>query len=365
MAALARRARTLGDLLGSGAGRYARLDDHGPDARQPRGAARRRVLRACAARASTDSRTRGQRSSAALPIVLYEPDPGRRRAAAAEPRRAELESAARRARARVLRGGREPTIVGVTGTNGKTTVAYLLAQVLSRPQAPVRVRRHVGLRRAAGDHGARFDDAGLPHAAPRARGARRAARRDGSLVARAEAGPRRRPRRSTRPCSRISRAIISTSTATSRATATRSAGCSRCRGSQYAVLNADDPFAATIAAALGARLHARCARACAARPSSCRRGSGARTWTELELDVCGQVRRRAPRVEAHRRVQRRESARRRSARCSRKACRCRRRARRSARRSRRRAAWKCSAGRRTGRGSSSTTRTRPTRCSAC
>ena len=28
----------------------------------------------------------------------------------------------------------EPTIIGVTGTNGKTTVAYLLAQVLSQPQ---------------------------------------------------------------------------------------------------------------------------------------------------------------------------------------------------------------------------------------
>jgi UDP-N-acetylmuramoyl-L-alanyl-D-glutamate--2,6-diaminopimelate ligase len=30
----------------------------------------------------------------------------------------------------------KPTIVGITGTNGKTTVAYLLAQVLSQPQRP-------------------------------------------------------------------------------------------------------------------------------------------------------------------------------------------------------------------------------------
>ena len=146
----------------------------------------------------------------------------------------------------------------MTGTNGKTTVAYLLAQVLEPTAAAVRLRRHarvMACRRRSLAHGLTTPD--CAHAAPRARGARRAARRDGSVVARARRRTASRASRSTRPCSRISRAIISTSMAISRATARRSAGCSRCRGLQYAVLNADDPFAATIAAG-SARPVARC-----------------------------------------------------------------------------------------------------------
>ena len=105
MAALAERDRTLGDLLGAGAGGYARLGvtDLTLDSRAVRpGAA---FLAVPGARehglkyAATGARARrGHRAVRARS--------GKRRAAAAELRGAELESAARRARARVLRGGR-------------------------------------------------------------------------------------------------------------------------------------------------------------------------------------------------------------------------------------------------------------------
>ncbi len=60
-------------------------------------------------------------------IVLYEPS-AVYAATPPQPSLAvpNLKSAARRARARVLRDAAgEPTLIGVTGTNGKTTVAYL------------------------------------------------------------------------------------------------------------------------------------------------------------------------------------------------------------------------------------------------
>ena len=88
-------------------------------------------------------------------VVLYEPDVRR----SGEPPQPSLAVPSLKARlgelARAFYAAAEPTIVGVTGTNGKTTVAYLLAQVLSRPRAPCAYVGTLGLRRAAGDHGAR------------------------------------------------------------------------------------------------------------------------------------------------------------------------------------------------------------------
>ena len=101
-----RRARTLGDLLGSGAGGYARLviTDLTLDSRAVRPGAAFVALRGaprarpqvCAAR----------RFGAGAAIVLYEPSDGCGEPPQPSLARAELESTARRARARVLRRGR-------------------------------------------------------------------------------------------------------------------------------------------------------------------------------------------------------------------------------------------------------------------
>jgi UDP-N-acetylmuramoyl-L-alanyl-D-glutamate--2,6-diaminopimelate ligase len=135
MAAIARRERTLGDVLGSAAGRYARLaiTDLTLDSRA--------VVPGAAFVALRGGRDHGIRHAVqaldrGAAIVLYEQgddvgDPPQPSLAVAglHARLGELARAFYAAAA-------EPTIVGVTGTNGKTTVAYLLAQALSQPQAP-------------------------------------------------------------------------------------------------------------------------------------------------------------------------------------------------------------------------------------
>jgi UDP-N-acetylmuramoyl-L-alanyl-D-glutamate--2,6-diaminopimelate ligase len=133
MAARATRERTLGDVLGAGAGRFARLavTDLTLDSRAVRPGAAFVALRG--------GREHGLKyAKAALgsgaAIVLYEPGDD-----AGEPPQPSLAVPALRARlgelARAFYAwGVQPTIVGVTGTNGKTTVAYLLAQALSEPQ---------------------------------------------------------------------------------------------------------------------------------------------------------------------------------------------------------------------------------------
>jgi len=134
MAALARRPRTLGDLLGAGAGRYARLEitDLTLDSRAVRPGAAFFALPGAREHGLAYARAALDRGAA---VVLYEPgsDLG-------EPPQPSLAVPSLRARlgelARAFYAAAEPTIVGVTGTNGKTTVAYLLAQVLSRPRAP-------------------------------------------------------------------------------------------------------------------------------------------------------------------------------------------------------------------------------------
>jgi UDP-N-acetylmuramoyl-L-alanyl-D-glutamate--2,6-diaminopimelate ligase len=135
MAALARRERTLGDVLGSAAGRYARLaiTDLTLDSRA--------VVPGAAFVALRGGRDHGIRHAVqaldrGAAIVLYEQgdDVG-------DPPQPSLAVSSLQARLGELArtfyaAAGEPTIVGVTGTNGKTTVAYLLAQTLSQPQAP-------------------------------------------------------------------------------------------------------------------------------------------------------------------------------------------------------------------------------------
>jgi UDP-N-acetylmuramoyl-L-alanyl-D-glutamate--2,6-diaminopimelate ligase len=135
MAALASGDRTLGEILGSDAGPHARMavTDLTLDSREVRPGAAFVALegaREHGLRYAADALARG------AAIVLYEPSavytdapqpslavPGLRR------RVGELARA-------FFATHPSPSIVGVTGTNGKTTVAYLTAQALSAPQRP-------------------------------------------------------------------------------------------------------------------------------------------------------------------------------------------------------------------------------------
>jgi UDP-N-acetylmuramyl tripeptide synthase len=161
MAAKALRARTLGDLLGKGAGGYARLGitDLTLDSRAVRPGAAFVALRG--------GREHGvkyaqQALDLGAAIVLYEPGEG-----VGEPPHPSLAVPQLKARLGELARAffmpaAAPTIVGVTGTNGKTTIAYLLAQAAA---TAVRVRGNARLRRAARAHDARAHDAGLPDSA--------------------------------------------------------------------------------------------------------------------------------------------------------------------------------------------------------
>ncbi len=89
----------------------------------------------------------------------------------------------------------EMQVVGITGTNGKTTTAYLVSSDLRSRGHPMRDARHGGVpdwRRAA--RGDAHDARSARRSAPPARDGRPWKRRlrDGSVVARAGASPRRR-----------------------------------------------------------------------------------------------------------------------------------------------------------------------------
>ena len=135
MAVLRARGRTLGDLLGSAAGGYARLaiTDLTLDSRQVGPGAAFVAVPGQREHGLKFARQALERGAA---IVLY--DPSGAQAAPPEPclavpnLKARLGELARAFYATAAM----PTLVGVTGTNGKTTVAYLLAQVLSQPQRP-------------------------------------------------------------------------------------------------------------------------------------------------------------------------------------------------------------------------------------
>jgi len=135
MAALAVARRTLGDLLGSDAGNHARLaiTDLVLDSRQVRPGAAFVAVSGGRDHGLAHAHEALQRGAA---VVLYEPsnvfiDPPEPSIAVPN-LKARLGEIARAFYVAAVK----PTIVGITGTNGKTTVAYLLAQALSQPQRP-------------------------------------------------------------------------------------------------------------------------------------------------------------------------------------------------------------------------------------
>ncbi len=133
MAALATRGRTLGEILGTDAGAFARLPltDLTLDSRE--------VIPGAAFVALEGAKEHGLRYAAdalarGAAIVLYEPS-----AVYADPPSPSLAVPNLKARLGELARAffatlPEPALIGVTGTNGKTTVAYLAAQALSVPQ---------------------------------------------------------------------------------------------------------------------------------------------------------------------------------------------------------------------------------------
>ena len=127
---------------------------------------------------------------------------------------------------------RELRVVGITGTNGKTTTAYLVSEPVRGGGHPLRHARHGRLpdrRRGARRRPARRPEAADIQQMLREMVKRRVRRlRDGGVVARARPAPRRRGSSSPPASSRTSRATTSTTTATWSRTSGRSAGCSRC-----------------------------------------------------------------------------------------------------------------------------------------
>ena len=133
MPAVVPSARTLGELLGAAAGGYSRLaiTDLTLDSRQ--------VTPGAAFIAVSGARAHGldyaaQALANGAAIVLYEPS-----AKHAPPREASVAVPNLKARLGELARAfydlsPAPTLIGVTGTNGKTTVAYLIAQALGQPQ---------------------------------------------------------------------------------------------------------------------------------------------------------------------------------------------------------------------------------------
>lgn len=134
MAALATGPRTLGEVLGSEAGAYARLvvTDLTLDSRRIAPGAAFVAVPGARGHGLDHARQALERGAA---IVLYEPRVGGE--PAPQPSVAVTNLKARLGEiARAFFAPPVATIVGVTGTNGKTTVAYLLAQVLGQPQRP-------------------------------------------------------------------------------------------------------------------------------------------------------------------------------------------------------------------------------------
>ena len=146
-------------------------------------------------------------------------------------------------------------VVGITGTNGKTTTAYLLDSILRAAGRTTGLDRH---RRDADRRGA---PARGPHDA-RVRGPAGAARRDGRGRSATPRSWRSRRTRSTctgstrsgspSPRSRTSRRTTWTTTATSRSTSTSSAGSSRSSVRGSAVVYIDDEAGSSLAAELKA-----------------------------------------------------------------------------------------------------------------
>lgn len=133
MPALATRDRTLGDLLGSEAGGYARFEitDLTLDSRE--------VTPGAAFVAVAGGRAHGldhaaQALANGASIVLYEPRTPNETVPSPSLAVANLKSRLGTLARSFYSLSPAPALIGVTGTNGKTTVAYLLAQALGQPQ---------------------------------------------------------------------------------------------------------------------------------------------------------------------------------------------------------------------------------------
>lgn len=284
MAALAQRDRTLGDLLGAGAGVHARIriTDLTLDSRGVRPGAAFVAIPGAREHGLKYARQALERGAA---VVLYEPaaDGGEppQPSVAVPNLKARLGELARAFYA----AAGEPTLLGVTGTNGKTTVAYLLAQVLSLPQRPCGYVGTLGygVPPTLISHGFTTPDTLTLHRELAELGAPRVAMEVSSHALKQE---------------RVAGLAFNTAVFTN---LTRdhldehgdlaSYGHAKRKlfqmpGLKHAVLNADDPFAATIAAEL---------------PHGCSlvrtsmRGSGAEVWARikradlsgLDLDIAG------------------------------------------------------------------------------
>ncbi len=152
-------------------------------------------------------------------------------------------------------------VVGVTGTNGKTTTAFLVRHILEAQGIRDRAARHRPLGRRRQRRGGRAHDPGGRRPAgdvpPDARRGRRRVR-DGGLLARARAVPGGGHPLRRAPCSRTSPRTTSTSTGRSTTTSRRSDGCScpsrACRPA-VAVVNVDDDWGEQLASEITAAGH--------------------------------------------------------------------------------------------------------------
>ena len=181
-----RRSRSIGD---------ADAEITGPRLRQPPGGPGHPVLRDPGVRPPTATTSRRYAVQAGATAIVVERrldlEPFVIQAIVGDARAAMAHAAAR------FYG--DPTaelrVVGITGTNGKTTTAFLVRHILEapgRPHRPARHRQARGRRRGRGGraHDARGD---RPAGDVPAHGRRRRPRlRDGGLVARAQPQPRRR-----------------------------------------------------------------------------------------------------------------------------------------------------------------------------
>ena len=156
----------------------------------------------------------------------------------------------------------EPTeelrVVGVTGTNGKTTTAFLVRQPAGGRGAALRAARDGAAGRRRGGRGGRADHAGGDRPAGDVRAHARGGRprlRDGGLLARARAAPRRRDPLRRQGLHQPDARTTSTSTPTWRTTSPPS-GCSSRRGRRrrarvlqggVSVINVDDPYGRRLA----------------------------------------------------------------------------------------------------------------------
>ena len=240
-AAAGATAMTLADLLAAlgdlSTGHHGRRGRDGTA-----GAAPSPSTRGACPRAPSSSRVRGQKADGAafvaqalakgaLAVVAEDPAAARRGRAVGRRVATAAPAMARLAAAFYGWPSRELQVVGITGTNGKTTTAYLLSGAVRGGRRPVRDARHRRLpHRRRGARGDPHDTRGDRHPADAARDGGRRLRglRDGGVVARARPAPRGRGRLRCRRSSRTSPAITSTSTATWSRTSRRSGACSRC-----------------------------------------------------------------------------------------------------------------------------------------